>query len=72
MACRKTVSLLPAFAQPYRVVRNETIQAYLSESRRMRMDALHWEETIRRYWKRFLAWLPELSTMVGEHYGLST
>ena len=69
VACGKTVSMLPAFAQPYRVVRSETINVFVVKTHRM--ETVHWEETLRRYWRRFLKWLPELSRIIGSYYGLA-
>ena len=68
--CRKTVSLLPLFAQPYRTICNDVIHAYFS-GRRRSLIVIHWEVTLQQYWKRFAKWLPQLAKFVGNHYGLS-
>jgi len=66
--CRLTVSLLPWFAQPYRVVRNKTIEAYffgISD----REDVQRWSDPLGCYWRRFTRWLPELREAVGAAFG---
>jgi len=59
MTCGKTVSLLPAFAQPYRIVLNETIEAFAA-GHIFHSDVEAWTIHLRRYWKRFCFWLPHL------------
>lgn len=66
--CRKTVSLLPQFAQPYRLVCNSLINAYFS-GRRKNLSVIHWEAPLRQYWKRFLFWLPVLAETIEHQYG---
>lgn len=66
--CRKTVSLLPQFAQPYRLVCNHLISAYFS-GRRKSLAVIHWEAPLRQYWKRFLFWLPVLAKTIDHQYG---
>lgn len=68
--CRKTISILPSFAQPYRIVRNSTIQAGIS-TRRNRLEVLRWREVINGYWRRFCIWLPELVCTIGSYCGRS-
>lgn len=67
--CRKTVSLLPEFAQPYRMVLNVTIEAYTS-GRYCRPDVERWQQLLQRYWRRFCNWQPELFRII-EGIGLS-
>jgi len=58
-ACRVSVSLLPNFAQPYRLVRNETVQTFF-DGKKDGDDVLRWDYLLRRYWRRFCRWFPEL------------
>ncbi len=58
-ACGVTVSLLPNFAQPYRLVRNETVQMFF-DGERDADDVLRWYYLLRRYSRRFCWWFPEL------------
>jgi hypothetical protein len=66
--CGRTVSLLPDFAQPYRVVRNETIEAYFAGDVG-RADVRRWSELLDRYWQRFVAWLPKLRMVAAVIFG---
>jgi hypothetical protein len=68
-ACRRTVSLLPDFAQPYRLIRNQEIERHFS-----RIDDMAEQPNaslLRRYWGRFKRWLPELRRVVGVLFGRS-
>lgn len=56
-ACRRTVSLLPSFAQPYRLVLNDTIDAWAS-GERSRADVRRWTMRIKHYWNQYRRWLP--------------
>jgi hypothetical protein len=69
-ACGRTVSLLPDFAQPYRLVRNEVIERYFS-SEMERILAQRNTFLLRCYWQRFGTWLPELRRAVGAGLGRS-
>ena len=62
--CGKTVSILPLFAQPYRVVRNETIELFF---RGAPYDAsvMRWMGVLSRYRRRFVQWLPEIMRVQG-------
>jgi hypothetical protein len=62
--CRKTVSLLPAFAQPYRFVQNRTIENYV-RGNPFPDDVTRHLDLLSQYWKRFSRWLPELERTVG-------
>ena len=69
-ACERTVSLLPDFAQPYRLVRNEAIERYFSgraEHTELRRNA----DLLRCYWRRFTRWLPKLRCAIGIAFGRS-
>jgi len=66
--CRISVSCLPAFAQPYRVVNSATVEAAF-EGQHTRADVQRWWEVLRSYWRRFAAHVPELARRVGQHLG---
>lgn len=65
-----TVSMLPSFAQPYRLVRNSTVQKYFS-GQCIEIDVIRWAHLLRRYWRRFQAWFPELFEQACKHSGPS-
>ena len=69
-ACGSTVSLLPDFAQPYRLVRNEAIERYFHGETEP-VEAQRHVLLLRSYWRRFTTWLPELSHAVGADIGRS-
>ena len=69
-ACGRTVSLLPDFAQPYRLVRNEAIERYFS-GQSERVEAPRHVSLLRCYWRRFTIWLPNLGRAVGANLGRS-
>jgi len=56
--CGRTASILPSFAQPYRLVQNCTIHDYFETGSADR--SCPWVTILRNYWNRFLRWLPEL------------
>lgn len=68
--CHRTVSLLPDFAQPYRLVRSSAIELYFGgdvvADEVQRMIYL-----LRCYWRRFVTWLPRLRRALAAHLGLS-
>ena len=69
-ACKRTVSLLPDFAQPYRFVRSRTIERYFNGD----VEADEVRRTtglLRCYWRKFTTWLPKLKRVIGAHLGLS-
>ena len=63
-SCGHTVSCLPDFAQPYRVLNNTTIEAYF-RGERMRLDVRRNEDLLRRYWRRFVAFSSTLRKLLG-------
>lgn len=67
--CRKTVSLLPHFAQPYRLIRNRVITLFIAETHRR--QTARWTEILRRYWRRFCAWHKTLVTILVMSWGRS-
>jgi hypothetical protein len=63
-ACGKTISILPSFAQPYRLVQNGTIEKFVGG----RCDdpvVLRWMGLLRRYWRRFALWVPEMEYVMA-------
>ena len=67
-ACDLTTSCLPSFAQPYRLVANETIEAYVAGDTD-RLDVQHTEGLLVRYLKRFTRWHETLRGIVGNRFG---
>jgi hypothetical protein len=66
--CGRTVSFLPIFAQPYRLVRNETVQKFL-EGTFEEVDVIRWIHLLRRYARRFSFWFPQLLAVTGKCIG---
>ena len=65
--CRISISCLPDFAQPYRVVNTPTVEAgFNGDSSR---PVQHWRWLILAYWKKFTAHLQELLRTVGNAFG---
>ena len=69
-SCRRTTSVLPSFAQPYRLVCCFTVERYFNGVVEGR-DTLKWRGLLQRYWTRFNAWIPDLVLIVGQALGLS-
>ncbi len=66
--CRVSISCLPDFAQPYRVVNTATVAAGFSGQTQSR-PVRHWGSLIESYWRRFQAHLPRLLQRVGNAFG---
>lgn len=62
-ACGKTVSVLPCFAQPYRLVQNETIDRFFRGE--TTASDLPWVPLLQSYRNSFIRWLPELIVLCG-------
>jgi hypothetical protein len=62
--CRKTVSFLPSFAQPYRFVRNRTIENY-ARGKLLADEVIRHLDLLSQYWRRFCIWLPEIERTLG-------
>ena len=60
--------MLPDFAQPYRLVRNEAIERFFN-GQMERIGAERNEALLRCYWRRFTLWLPKLRRAVGADFG---
>jgi hypothetical protein len=66
--CRISVSCLPQFAQPYRLVNTPTIEAGF-EGQNTRPEVQRWAYLIAAYWRRFQQHLGELVQRVGLAFG---
>lgn len=66
-ACEKTLSILPSFAQPYKLVLSSTIDAFFRGDHAS--GVLRWRPLLRQYWKRFMDWIPEISALLGSLLG---
>ena len=66
--CCISVSCLPQFAQPYRVVNSDTVQAAFDEQH-SRPEVQRWWVLLQSYWRRFQRHLPELLLRVGQNFG---
>jgi len=62
--CRKTISLLPSFAQPYRFVQNRTIENYV-RGKPFADEVIRHFDLLSQYWRRFCIWLPEIERTLG-------
>ena len=67
-ATGRTVSMLPDFAQPYRLVRNSAVQKFFS-GECAGMDVIRWTPLLKRYWRRFQSWFPVLFEKTADHTG---
>jgi hypothetical protein len=66
--CRHTVSCLPQFAQPYRLVNTPTIQAAF-QGQHQHGQVQRWKSLLDCYWRRFQEHLPELLQRIGYAFG---
>jgi len=66
--CRRTVSYLPSFCLPYRVIRGATFEAFLNGDRRD-LGVRRWEHLLKSYERRMHAFHPELRRVVGRGFG---
>lgn len=66
-----TVSCLPHFAQPYRIVSNSTIEAFFEGSETDRVDVQRWGELLGRYRQGYLRWCRALRMECGAFFGRS-
>jgi hypothetical protein len=66
--CCISVSCLPQFAQPYRLVNTQTVEAGFNEQS-ARPEVRRWVHLIQAYWNRFEQHLPELLQRVGNAFG---
>ena len=66
--CKVTVSCLPRFAQPYRLVNHTTLEAFV-KGRHQRRDVQARWDLLHRYLRRFAEWKPELLKIIGHRFG---
>ncbi len=66
--CRISVSCLPQFAQPYRLVNTQTVEAGFP-GQNTRPAVQRWACLIAAYWRRFEQHLPGLLERVGSAFG---
>lgn len=66
--CRLSVSCLPDFAQPYRLVNSSTVEAGFNEQNH-RPDVQRWQHLVESCWQRFEEHLPRLIRTVGNGLG---
>jgi hypothetical protein len=66
--CRVSVSCLPCFAQPYRVVNTPTMEAGFN-GQSTRPEVQRWSSLIAASWRRFEQHLPTLLQQVGHAFG---
>ena len=60
--CGKTVSILPSFAQPYRLVLNATTNEFFGGT--LGTNALSWLPLLQQYWNRFTKRIPEIDRVI--------
>jgi hypothetical protein len=60
--CGRTVSILPSFAQPYRLVLNATINEFFGGT--LGANSLSWLSLLQQYWNRFTKWIPEINHVI--------
>lgn len=62
--CGLTVSCLPDFAQPYRMINNATTQKFFDGDRES-PDVERNSDNLRRYWQRFVAMAGGIGKIIG-------
>ena len=66
--CKVTVSCLPDFAQPQRLINSQTIQKYFDGDHEAE-DVQRNYINLRRYWREFSRWAQRLKTIIGATFG---
>lgn len=69
LTCRLTTSMLPDFAQPYRLVATDTVDKYFSDVRDG-ADVRVWAEHLARYQKRLEERIPETTAALETAYDI--
>jgi len=69
LACRLTTSMLPDFAQPYRLVATDTVDQYFSDARDG-AEVNAWSEHLSRYHRRLEYRIPETREALAITYQL--
>lgn len=67
LECGRTASILPSFAQPYRLVENGVIDEYF-ETETVAENS-PWKTILAGYRRRFARWLPELRKVLSKWPG---
>ena len=67
--CRRTTSMLPDFAQPYRLVTTDTVNEYFAGSRDG-AEVTRWSEHLRLYQKRLEDRIPETRRALTTAYNI--
>ena len=67
--CGKTVSCLPDFAIPYRLVNSTTTESFFNGD--TGIDVQRNQDRLKRYWRRFVEWSPQLRKIIGSVFGRS-
>jgi hypothetical protein len=60
--CERTISILPSFVQPYRLVLNATTSEFFGGT--LSANALSWLPLLKQYWNRFIVWLPKIERII--------
>jgi hypothetical protein len=68
-SCRKTISLLPSFAQPYRLIQNRTLGFYVNNTHQT--ETSRWKSLLRPYWRRYCRWSKHLIIALSGAWGRS-
>ena len=66
-SCHLTTSMLPDFAQPFRLVATDTVDKYFSDARDS-ADVIVWVEHLARYQKRLEERIPETKAALATAY----
>ena len=66
--CKISVSCLPDFALPYRLISSPTTQKYF-DGNQTSEDVQRNRDNLRRYWRRFLNWAKRLQAIIGTAFG---
>ena len=66
--CNLTVSMLPDFCQPYRLLSSDTIESYVKGDDTS-LDILSYENLLKKYMKDFAHFLPQLRQEIGNGLG---
>ncbi len=70
-ACGKTASILPAFAQPYRLIHNCVIHRFFC-GQKNGADVMPWRALLRRYWRKFGSWFSRADPVLRKSFGHAT
>ena len=68
VGCHRTVSYLPSFCLPYRVIHGATFEVFLNGDRRD-LAVRRWEDLLKSYERRMHGFQPEFLRVVGRGLG---